>query len=178
LYGVAPGTEFAVSQKFPVETAAFGSNAAVVGSPFVDPITGNFGSVSTYTGEEVPAGEWLSEGIPTPPYASGAPNAEIGQFGAATTAAFDPNAAVSTGNFWLTANSVPGAAPYNPLTLSPTQNGQITVTLSPPNGTTGQLVQGVIYIESMNGGGPPVQFTQITGSPDELIAIPYKYYVS
>jgi hypothetical protein len=52
------------------------------------------------------------------------------------------------------------------------------VTLSPPNGTTGQLVHGVIYIESMNGGGPPVQFTQVTGSPDELIAIPYEYYVS
>jgi hypothetical protein len=39
------------------------------------------------------------------------------------------------------------------------------------------VVQGVVYVETMTSLGTPVELNQVTGSPDELIAIPYEYIV-
>ena len=61
----------------------------------------------------------------------------------------------------------PNAAPYEPLTLAPGQSGTITLTFT-PSGRRGHTVRGFIGLDTFNG---------VTGSSDEIAAIPYAYRI-
>jgi ABC-type molybdate transport system permease subunit len=57
---------------------------------------------------------------------------------------------------------------YNPLVLGPGATGTINVTITPTAAQIGQVVRGVIYVDTFNG-------TVQTG--DEVVALPYAYTV-
>jgi hypothetical protein len=86
--------------------------------------------------------------------------------GTAHTAAFDPAVTSSTGDPELAAVSDPAPA-ATPLSVAPGGSGTIAVTITPsaPRGTT---VHGVLYIDT---------FDAVTGSADEVAAVPYSYTV-
>jgi ABC-type molybdate transport system permease subunit len=57
---------------------------------------------------------------------------------------------------------------FNPLVLGPGATGTINVTITPEASQIGQVVRGVIYVDTFNG-------TVNTG--DEVVALPYAYTV-
>jgi hypothetical protein len=80
--------------------------------------------------------------------------------------AFDRNADSSTGDIWR--QTVDANAPgYMPVTLTPGQSGQITVTFT-PTGTKGTKVKGTLYVDDFG-------LRLLTGN--EQAAFPYSYKI-
>jgi hypothetical protein len=64
--------------------------------------------------------------------------------------------------------------PYTPLTLAPGQTGTITVIIK-PDASAGTAIHGFLYVDAVNANSST--FGSITGSGDEVVAIPYAYTV-
>jgi hypothetical protein len=63
---------------------------------------------------------------------------------------------------------------YTPLTLAPGQTGTITVIIK-PDASAGTAIHGFLYVDAVNANSST--FGSITGSGDEVTAIPYAYTV-
>ena len=84
----------------------------------------------------------------------------------AHTELFDPGFAAATGDIWQ--GAVDATAPaFTPITIQPGQTGTITVTLT-PSAAKGTVVHGTLYVDDLQ---------PVSGSGDELKAIPYTYTV-
>ena len=137
----------------------------------------NISLADSYTGTnrvaEFPAGIWFASPSQIGPYPFAAQPSSAQVFAVANAQGFDSAVGSSTGD--PIANFV-GAnnAAYMPLTLAPGQTGVISVTVS-PNQTTGSVVRGFVYVDTLNAGSASAL---TTGSDDELKAIPFAYSVS
>ncbi len=133
-----------------VESSSFGTTPAVT---VADPI--------------VAAQTWLALPSQIGPFADTAPTATVSFTATAHTRPFDPAVTSSTGDPLLAAvQATPPAA--TPLRLLPRGIGKISVTVT-PSGAPGSVVSGVLYVDSID---------SITGSSDEVWAIPYTYTIS
>jgi hypothetical protein len=114
----------------------------------------------------VAAQTWLALPSQIGPFTSTAPTSHTSFAAVAHTAAFDPAVTSSSGDPMLASVNDPAPAAA-PLQLAAGANGAITVTITPsaPSGTT---VRGVLYLDT---------YDAVTGSADEIAAIPYTYKV-
>jgi hypothetical protein len=116
---------------------------------------------------EVPWGEWLMFPTLVGPFgAAGAPPTRVDTGVVARLKAFDAAVSADSGDVWQ--DVVFGTKTFNPLVLGPGATGTINVTITPTAAQIGQVVRGVIYVDTFNG-------TVQTG--DEVVALPYAYTV-
>ncbi len=109
---------------------------------------------------------WLALPSQIGPFPDTAPTSHTTFVGTAHTAAFDAAVTSSTGDPELAAVSDPAPA-ATPLSIAPGDDGTITVTIT-PNAPRGTTVRGVLYVDT---------FDAVTGSADEVFAVPYSYTV-
>jgi Subtilase family len=133
----------------------------------------------TYSAPVVSPGLWSlvpSEIGPFP--ADGEPAVSVSASMSATTKAFDPEVASTTGDFWQAAIGPAGA---DPLYLPAGATGTITVAFT-PSGPVGSVHSGTLYIDDLTLAGlyglsdPQGQFAFANG--DEVTALPYSYRVA
>jgi hypothetical protein len=140
---------------------------------FLDPFTSRYAAVASIAAPEVPPGFWVALPTEVAPFPGPAAPAIV-QLGAAATAQrFDAGVQPSTGNPVARLLGQP-TGPYTPLTLAPGQTGTITVTIT-PDASAGTAIQGFLYVDAVNANSST--FGSITGSGDEVSAIPYAYTV-
>ncbi len=124
----------------------------------------------TPPGGSVTAGFWVATPDEIGPYPSGAPAGTVSMTMQSTSKAFDSTVTSSTGDLWPA--SVNPAATFSPVVINPGQTVTIDVTIT-PSGTSGTVVNGVLYIDNFLTNVPP--YGQQGG--DELFAIPYEYTI-
>jgi hypothetical protein len=131
-------------------------------------------SSASYTppGGTVTQGYWGAVPSECGPYTAPAPAATATLAMTAQSKAFDPTITSDTGDFWPT--SINPAAPFSPITLNSGQTGTINVTIT-PNGASGTVVSGVLYVDVYDVGVPTAVYASSTG--DELVALPYSYTI-
>jgi hypothetical protein len=161
----------------PTETNALGAFAQASNQPvdfdfgFGDPdiaSTGSGDSASAYYQGYATPGIWDIAPDPVGPFSdSGATPGTVSAGLVANTLGFDDqDTTESTGDVEdQTVN--PNAAPYSPLTLSPGQDGDMTLTIT-PSGKVGKVVNGTLFVDIYDN-----QF----GIAGELEAIPYSYRI-
>jgi hypothetical protein len=140
------------------------------GQVLLDPTSGLLFSQASLAAPEVPFGFYTNTPTVTGPSRTSAPTSTLEDLGVAVTQHFDDAVTSDTGDLWPLALGASGA--YTPLTLAPGQSGAIhvTITASAPVGT---VVTGFLYVDTAalsNG-------FLVTGSGDEVVAIPYSYTV-
>jgi len=142
---------------------------------FVDPGTGNAAAVASLLAAEVPFGYWKAAPTLVGPYAQTVTPITVSINAAVSAQQFDTTARPSSGDgIRYGLNGFSGSG-YAPLTLAPGQSGVITVTIV-PTGTAGMTVTGNLYVDAFNVNSGAIG--SVTGSGDELQAIPYAYQVS
>jgi len=173
----APPNGFAKPQN--QETGAPDIEAA----SFFDPLSGNYTAVASASYPEVPFGYWIAAPTLAGPYSDPGLRRSTVQLGASVNARqFDAGADSSTGDKFIAALADFGVnlglpTHYTPLTLAPGQTGVITVTLT-PNAAPGTTVKGFVYVDAFNvNSSGAAAGTLVTGSGDELRALPYAYTV-
>ena len=114
----------------------------------------------------VAAQTWLALPSQIGPFPRVAPTATVSFSATAHTSPFDAAVSSSTGDPLLAAVQSP-APPSTPLQLTAGAAGHISVTVT-PEGAKGTVVKGVLYIDSID---------PVTGSSDELAAVPYTYTI-
>jgi hypothetical protein len=114
----------------------------------------------------VAAQTWLALPSQIGPFADTAPKAQASFTATAHTAAFDRAVTSSTGDPVLGAITAP-APSTTPLQLDAGQSGTVTVTIN-PTAAVGTVVHGVLYVDTIDA---------VTGSVDEITAVPYAYTV-
>jgi hypothetical protein len=135
----------------------------VDGSPTTNR-AGNHESVALFSAPEVAAGYWQSAVSATGAFTVPPPATHITGTFDAVTQPFDMGTTSSTGDRWgLLLGDSPG---FSPLTLTPGASGTMHVSFTAP-ATTGTTVSGHLYVDT----------APITGSLDELVAVPYEYTV-
>jgi hypothetical protein len=138
---------------------------------FLDPFTSRYAAVASLAAPEVPPGFWVTYPSEVGPFPGPAAPTIVQLGAAATTQQLDAAAQPSTGNPVARLLGQP-TGPYTPLTLAPGQTGTITVTIT-PDAAAGTVIQGFLYVDAVNANSST--FGSITGSGDELVAIPYAY---
>lgn len=123
-------------------------------------------------GGKVTQGLWGATPSECGPYTAPAPAGTATLAMTAQSKAFDPAITSDTGDFWPT--SINPAAPFSPITLNPGQSGTINVTIT-PNGASGTVVSGVVYVDVYDTGVPTAAYASSTG--DELVGLPYTYTI-
>ena len=114
----------------------------------------------------VAAQTWLALPSQIGPFATMAPSSHTSFTGTAHTASFDTAVTASTGDPMLAdVDHLPVAA--TPITVAPGAAGTITITLK-PNAAPGSVVRGILYVDT---------YDSVTGSADEVAAVPYAYRV-
>jgi Subtilase family len=109
---------------------------------------------------------WLALPTTIGPFPAQGPTAHLSFTGSVHTRLFDPAVAASTGD--PLKSYVDAAAPAaSPVTVAAGGNGSITVTIT-PTGPRGSVVHGVLYLDTLDA---------VTGSTDEVAAIPYTYTI-
>lgn len=93
-----------------------------------------------------------------------------------TTAGFDRNVRVPTGDLEQLATSVQAGntAIADAVELKPGKSARVEVTFDSVGGPSGTLVSGALYLDTVQGGTPP--YGQL--SADEVAALPYSYVVA
>jgi hypothetical protein len=163
--------QFTAQAGAPITMDALGNTGFIVGLTGAPDLTAKSIGPNTVsaslTEPEVPWGEWLLEPTLVGPFgASGAPPTAVNTSVVASLKAFDEAVSADSGDLWQ--DVVFGTSTFNPLVLGPGATGTINVTISPRASQIGQVVRGVIYVDTFNG-------TVQTG--DEVIALPYAYTV-
>jgi hypothetical protein len=114
----------------------------------------------------VAAQTWLALPSQIGPFADTAPKAQASFSATAHTAAFDRAVTSSTGDPVL--GSITTSPPSaTPLQLDAGASGTVTVTIN-PTAAVGTVVHGVLYVDTID---------TVTGSVDEITAVPYAYTV-
>ncbi len=128
-------------------------------------------------GSYAPAGGVVSQGGPWDiaadeigPYAAPAPSGYVNATLTATTKAFDPAVTSTTGDWWLTA--LDPSYRFGLLKVAPGQEGIIVVTIT-PQGVSGQVVSGTLYVNHATLSVPPYG----ASAADEVYALPYTYSI-
>jgi hypothetical protein len=109
---------------------------------------------------------WLALPATIGPFAGTGPDVHITFNGSAHTALFDPAVASSTGDPQKSYVDA-GAPAATPLIVPAGGHGAITVTITPA-GARGSVVRGVLYLDTIDA---------VSGSTDQVAAIPYTYTV-
>jgi hypothetical protein len=140
---------------------------------FLDPFTSRYAAVASIAAPEVPPGFWVTLPTVVGPFPEPAISTTV-QLGAMATAQqLDAAARPSTGNPVARLLGQSTCA-YTPLTLAPGQTGTITVIIK-PDASAGTAIHGFLYVDAVNANSST--FGSITGSGDEVTAIPYAYTV-
>jgi len=109
---------------------------------------------------------WLALPVTIGPFATTGPTVHATFTGSVHTRLFDRAVTASTGDPLL--SYVDASAPASlPATVAAGGHGSITVTFT-PSGPRGSVVRGVLYLDTVDG---------VTGSTDEVAAIPYTYTI-
>jgi hypothetical protein len=163
--------QFTASAGAPITMEAFGNTGFLVGFTGAPDLTAKSIGPNTVsaslTEPEVPWGEWMLQPTLVGPFgAAGAPSTPVTTSVVARLKAFDATVTADSGDLWQ--DVVFGTSTFNPLVLAAGTTGTINVTITPQASQIGQVVRGVIYVDTFNG-------TVQTG--DEVVAIPYAYTV-
>ena len=114
----------------------------------------------------IAAQTWLALPSQIGPFPTTAPTATVSFTATAHTRPFDDAVSSSTGDPLL-ASVISPAPPATPLAVSPGTSGHILVTVI-PTGAARTVVKGVLYVDTID---------PVTGSSDEVAAIPYTYTI-
>lgn len=163
--------QFTATAAAPITMDAFGNTGFLVGLTGAPDLTarsiGPNAVAASLTVPQVPWGEWLLEPTLVGPFGpAGAPPTPVNTSVVASLKAFDATVSADSGDIWQ--DVVFGTSTFNPLVLGPGATGTINVTITPEASQIGQVVRGVIYLDTFNG-------TVNTG--DEVVAFPYAYTV-
>jgi hypothetical protein len=163
--------QFTATAGAPITMDAFGNTGFLVGLTGAPDLTarsiGPNSVAASLTEPEVPWGEWLLEPTLAGPFGpAGAPPTPVRTSVVAQLKAFDTTVSADSGDLWQ--DVVFGTSTFNPLVLGPGATGTINVTITPQASQLGEVVRGVIYLDTFNG-------TVQTG--DEVVALPYAYTV-
>ncbi|MDB5059156.1 MAG: Bacillopeptidase, partial [Chloroflexi bacterium] len=152
------------------------SSPYVEGTPFRDTKTGNYAAQATVSAPEVAPGLWVAEVGQVGPYNDrGAALTSGNVFATIRVAQFDPAIGSDTGDYYTYHLGL--AQAYSPLVLDPGQSGTIHLAIT-PNAAPGTLVAGRLYVDTISTSLIPGQGQfAVTGSGDELVALPYTYTV-
>jgi len=161
--------QFTATAGAPITMDAFGTTGFLVGITGAPDLTahpiGPNTVAASLTEPEVPWGEWLLEPTLVGPFGpAGAPPTAVNTSVVAQLRAFDANVSADSGDLWQ--DVVFGTSTFNPLLLAPGTTGTINVLITPQASQIGQVVRGVLYVDTFNG-------TVQTG--DEVVAFPYAY---
>jgi len=141
---------------------------------FVDSASGNDTAVAVSTASEVVFGNWKAAPTLIGPFAGPVTPITVALGAVADAQQFDTTARPSSGDGISYALNGFSGSGYSPLALAPGQSGVITVTIV-PTGTAGMTVTGNLYVDAFNVNSAAIG--SVTGSGDELQAIPYAYQV-
>jgi hypothetical protein len=163
--------QFTATAGAPITMDAFGNTGFLFGGTGAPDLTAKSIGPNTVsaslTEPEVPWGGWLLEPTLVGPFGpAGAPPTPVRTSVVAQLRAFDATVSADSGDFWQ--DVVFGTNTFNPLVLAPGTTGTINVMITPQASQVGQVVRGVIYVDTFNG-------TVQTG--DEVVAFPYAYTV-
>jgi len=162
--------QFTAQSIAPLTMDANGNTGYLVGftgAPDIGGVPGPNRVVASLSEPEVPWGEWVMSPTLVGPYGpSGAPPTPVTTTTVARLKAFDGTVSSDVGDLWQDITF--GTATFNPLVLGPGVTGTMNVTITPQASQIGQVVRGVIYVDTFNG-------TVQTG--DEVVSLPYAYTV-
>ncbi len=127
--------------------------------------------IANISSTEITPGRWIGVVSAVGPFTTAPPATSVTDSYRIKTQAFDPAVTSSTGDGWL--YQLGKSESFKPLTLEPGASGKITVDFK-PNRAAGDVVSGKLYLDTLSMSGDEA----ITGSTDELVAIPYEYTVS
>jgi Subtilase family len=136
------------------------------GDPDVEAAPAGTSPSVTVTDPIIAPQTWLALPSQIGPFPDTAPTATVTFTATAHTQPFDPAVTSSTGDPLLGSVQQPAPA-TTPLTLAPGASGTVTVTVTPV-GPAGHVVHGVLYLDT---------YDPVTGSSDEITAVPYSYTV-
>ncbi|HVN44043.1 MAG TPA: S8 family serine peptidase [Steroidobacteraceae bacterium] len=128
------------------------------------------GSYAPAGGVVAQGGVWDVAPAEIGPYAGPAPSGYVNTTLTATTKAFDPAVTSTTGDLWLSA--LDPSYQFGLLPVLPGKDGIIVVTIT-PQGVSGQVVSGTLYVSHATLGVPPYG----AFSADEVYALPYSYTI-
>ena len=139
---------------------------AFQGDPDVEAGPAGTSPTLTLTDPIIAAQTWLVLPAQIGPFNDTAPTATTSFTATAHTQPFDLSVSSSTGDPQLASVQNP-APPATPLRLAAGASGTITVTVTPA-GAEGHVVRGTLYVDTLD---------PVTGSSDEIAAVPYTYTV-
>jgi hypothetical protein len=163
--------QFTATAGAPITMDAFGVTGFFVGLTGAPDVTarsiGPNAVAASLTVPEVPWGEWLLEPTLVGPFEpAGAPTTPVKTSVVVQLKGVDATVTADSGDWWQDVTF--GTKTFNPLVLGPGATGTINLTIRPTASQIGQVVRGVIYVDTFNG-------TVQTG--DEVVAVPYAYKV-
>jgi hypothetical protein len=128
-------------------------------------------SDATLAAPEVPFGFYNNTPAETGTFKQPAPISTLEDLGFVTTQHFDDAVTSDTNDLFAIVLGL-NAAAYTPLTLAPGQSGTMHITIT-PTAPVGTVVHGFLYVDTAS----VASGFLVTGSGDEVVAIPYSYTV-
>ncbi|MGH8210630.1 MAG: hypothetical protein ACREU6_13760, partial [Steroidobacteraceae bacterium] len=123
-------------------------------------------------GGRVQQGVWFGEPSEIGPYPEPAAAGLVNMTLAATAKTFDTTITTPGGDLWLAALDANVLNTFRAIIVNPGETVSIPVTVT-PQGASGTVVSGTIYIDTLVNGVPP--YAELTG--DEVAEFPYSYTI-